>query len=317
MPEDWIRLRQGISELAILKIKIEPSTITARIEPIGTLLEMPLNWEWALDTWKKDQLFWDMISLSADLLWTDKGRLISVSFPASVVDDSPPRNLLFPLNITQVEEVEELRAAGDAMFLLRITTHLHMEARTNLVRPNVSSISQVSTRPYQSQIAMAITIPKSTWEKNVLPNFGLNGLSSLTISFPQGTQKIFAAPLYELQRAEKTLRTASTEEQFESVVLQCRNAIDSLLNQFTFQLPNRTDGNPDASFSTRADALASQELKTVLSESQAKAVSHILKDLWEPYSGATKPGPAHHSKAFATFALHRLSSLLVVFCDSG
>lgn len=121
---------------------------------------------------------------------------------------------------------------------------------------------------------------------------------------------MFSGPLYELQRAEATLRTATTEEQFESVVLQCRNAVDALLNQFQFDLPKREDGKSDASFPSRVDAWAEQHLGSVLSDSQVQSVRNILKAVWQPYSGATKPGPAHHSRAFATFALQQATSVV-------
>jgi hypothetical protein len=317
MPEEWIRFREGNTETAIIKIRVEPSTIVARIEPIGTLLDIPLAWEWVGPPWLEKQLFWEMVSLSVELLWTDKARLISVSLPANAVDGNPPRNLLFPLNLTQVEEVETLRAANDATLLLKITAHVQLGARTNLARPNIgSAISQVVMRAYQSQIAIPIIIPKSMWENNIQPYLGLYGLSSLTITFPPGTQKVFVAPLYELQRAEKTLRTASTEEQFESVVLQCRNAIDSLLNQFSFQLANRADGKPDASFRARVDALGTQYLADVLSESQVESVCNILYALWVPYSGATKPGQPHHTRAYATFALHQAAAVVKLISEA-
>jgi hypothetical protein len=58
------------------------------------------------------------------------------------------------------------------------------------------------------------------------------------------------------------------------------------------------------------NALGNQFLKDVLSESQVKSVCGILHELWEPYSGATKPGKAHHSRAYATFALNQAASVV-------
>ncbi len=316
MSEEWIRFREGAGETAVAKVSIEPSTVTARMEPIGSLLDIPLAWEWEGTIWRDKGYFWDIISIAAKLQWADKTKLISLCLPANIAYGTTPRNLVFPLTLTHVEEIEELRAASDASFLLTITAQMQLAARINLNRSGtIPPVNQVTIGIYQLQTIIPITVPKSVWEKNVQPNLGLDGLSSLTIIFPPGTQKIFAAPLYELQQAEKTLMTASTEEQFESVILQCRNAIDSLLNQFSFQLPTRDDDKPDASFGTRADALATQELKNVLSKSQAKAVCNILKDLWEPYSSAAKPGPAHHSRAFATFALQQAASVIKLVSD--
>ncbi len=251
-----------------------------------------------------------MIYGAGELLWHD-GQCLAMSLPLHPVNGNLPRDIKYVLGLTQLEEIEALRDGCDARFDLRITLIMSADANVNLPKRGVdSAISRCIIKIQSFQIDLFVNIPKSRYEENLLPHMGLNGLAFLTITFPPGTRRMFSAALYELQRAEATLRTAVTEEQFESVVLQCRNAVDALLNQFHLELPKRGDGKPDASFGARVDAWAEQCLRSVLSDSQVQSVRKILKAVWQPYSGATKPGPAHHSRAFATFALQQAASVV-------
>lgn len=308
MAEAWFYYEDPPYHIGIFRVKIDERRIGASGKSWGTMLEFPIEWQPNTE-WRDKGLRWEIVQGSGSLAWRDGSILTSSSPMYSLHGQMPPRQVKFMLTPTQAEELEQLRNSGDAEFLLTLVFHMALSADVNLQRPGQGSpISEVVMKECSVETNITIDIPKSRYEEKILPELGIGGLGSITITVPPGLREVFSEPLSELDRAQKTLQTAATEEQFESVVMQCRHALDALLNQFHFELPKRADGTPDASFASRVDALEKQLLRDVLSKSQAKSVRENLKALWGPYSGATKPGPPHHSRAYATYALHQAAS---------
>lgn len=316
MAEEWIRYESGVQSTGIFKLKINEQKITACIQPIGSVLTFPLGWEVNTD-WKDKGYHWEIVSGNGSLKWSNKPEeYLALSLPIYPTNGRPYK-VDFVLNPIQAEILETLRVSGDAMFLLNITFQIVARADVSISRSNIGAdtLQRVVVNEFSMSVNLPINIPKSVYEKNVLPGLGLRGLTSLTITIPPGVRELLAPALYELDKAQETLYTAATEAQFESVVMQCRNAINALLNQFHLELPVKKDGKWDTSFASRVDAFVEQYLKQVLSNSQAKSVGNNLKELWHSYSAATKPGPAHHSKAYATFALHQAASAVRLVSD--
>jgi hypothetical protein len=311
MAEEWIRYKSGVHDTSVLRVKVNERKITASVKPIGVVLSFPLEWEANTEDWRDKGYTWEIIDGSGSLVWGGSGgERIASSLPVYPTNRRP-HQVEFVLNPTQVEELEVLRDSGNVKFLLTLVFHMVLFTSVNLPRTSgAPNIHQITINECPLSVNLPIEIPKSVYEENVLPGLGIRGLTSLTITIPPGVRGLLAAALYELDKAQKTLQTAATEEQFESVVMQCRNALDALLNQFHLDLPAKEDGKPDASFATRVDAFTEQFLKEALSDSQAGSVNKNLKALWQPYSAATKPGPPHHSKAYASFALHQVASVV-------
>jgi hypothetical protein len=302
MAEEWIRQTDGTG---IFRISIDEQKIRAILQPIGVVITVPVSWEPNAEL-RQSGYRWDFISGNAIIKWATKpDAYLAVSLPTYQIEGRKPQHLDFVLNTIQAESLETWRGGGDAKLTLTTFFQFVLEADVNMQRKDMgyNSLQHLQVRSYSASTTLAINIPKSVYEQNILPELGIEGINSLIIMIPPSCRSLIAPALKELDDAEKTLRTAATEAQFESVVLQCRNAINALLNQFHFELPKRSDGNPDASFSKRVDAFVGQYLKDTLSSSQAKSVGSILNALWQPYSAAAKPGPEHHSKAYATFAL--------------
>jgi len=316
MAEEWIRYESGAKSTGIFKLKINEQKIKADIHPIGSVLTFPLGWEVNTD-WKDKGYHWEIICGYGSLKWSTRSEeYLALSLPIYPISGRPYQ-VDFVINPIQAEELETLRDSGDASFLLNLTFQVIALADVNISRTNIGAdtLQRVAVNEFSMMVNLVINIPKSVYEQNILPSLGVKGFASLIITIPPSARELIAPALFELDNAQKTLQTAATEEQFESVVMQCRNAIDALLNQFHLELPLKTDGKRDASFAARVNAFVAQYLQDVLSNSQAKSVGSNLKELWQPYSAAAKPGPAHHSKAYATFALHQAASIMRLVSD--
>lgn len=311
MSYEWFRNLQGDG---ILKIHINEMDVHAQGHYIGPIIVFPIQWE-INPSLKGTGFRWNLQDCTAILKSWINNQILAFSTPSQF--ENKPSSIQFICERALGEQIEKLRDSGDAKFIIHFTARLSHVADVGIQRTNVgfSNLNQVMVDEIIKEIDLSVNVPKSVYEDKVLPILDIGKLSNVTITIPPGVREILASPLYELDCAQKTLLIAGSEQQYESVIIQCRNALDSLLNQFSFDLETRADGNKNASFPERVDALGVQYLKNTISESQLNAVTEIFKSLWYPFSGSAKPGPACHTKAFATFALFQATSLVRLISD--
>ncbi len=225
----------------------------------------------------------------------------------------PRRNpyLDIPLPLDKIELVEALRQGKEVRFILDVFCLFAMG-----VGPRYSPSPLFSTSVFSKHLSLVFEIPKSIWEDNILPGLGMEALHSVTIRIPPGFGKIFAGPLRELREAVKTLERAASESDYESVVGKARITMESMLDQFTLQLPQTSDGTTDTSFKAKVKALRDQVLAPVLGKSHAEHVAAIMIDLWGPFSGAAHPGPSKFDRAYARFSIHQAAALLSIVSET-
>jgi hypothetical protein len=308
MAEEWLRY-QGTQ--GVFRLKINEGAVSASSSLGAAVLGFPINWEqnYAL---RNEGIDFELGTGSAELCWSD-GRRLAVSLPIMGNSGQYPSLIEFPMEIAQAEELERLREGRDLNLLLKVRFHSTRFSRLNIGPPFSSTTPfspRVAVETWVLEASIGVVVPRSQYEEKILPFLGPGSPLTLIVAIPPGARDLFVEPLRELGRAQKTLLTATNEAHFESVVTNCRVALDSLLQQFHFTLPKRADGNTDASYSSRIRALKEQFLQEVLSDSQAESIENIMKtDMWN-FSSGTKPGPDIHSRAYATFALHQATSLV-------
>ncbi len=312
MAEEWLRY-QGTG---VVRLKIAEGRITATASMGTAVLQIPITWEQNYDLRNKGVEF-ELGIGSAEILGPEKQRW-AVSFPLIEGEGRYPSIIEFPIGATQAEEIERVREGRDLSLVLQIRLLAFRFQRSPLLPAIPGSAptfpSRAAIETWTLEAFIPLTIPRSQYEEKILPYFGLSSPTVLIISVPPGARDLFAEPMRELQRAQKTLQTATTEEQFASVVSLCRNVVNALLSQFHFDFSKLPKGTA-ISFGVRVEALEKEFLEEVLSSDQAESVGKILNTLWRSYSGATKPGPHHHSKAYATFALHQAASLVQLLSE--
>ena len=224
----------------------------------------------------------------------------------------PTRNpyLDIPVSLDEAEFIEDLRQGKEIKFVLDIVGVFAGGGS------GYSQASLLSTNVFTKRLSLVFSIPKSVWEENVLSGLGIEALYSVTIRIPPGLRKPLAGTLRELTEAVKALEKATSESDFESVVGKARITVESLLNQFTLNLPQRPDGTTDTSFRAKVEATRDQLLSPVLGKTHAEHVASVMISLWSPFSGATHPGPPKYDRAYARFSIHQAAALLWIVSET-
>jgi hypothetical protein len=252
------------------------------------------------------------VILYAHLSHYSSGKWLRIADTRPVVGNIN-RNFDFPLSLDKVELIESLRQGKEVQLKLDIICTFSAAERGEWSNRIPQTLI---TNVFNRHVVLAFTIPKSIWEENVLPGLGIDALQSVTIRIPPSFGKMLAVPLSELTEAVKTLERATSESDFESVVSKTRITVESMLDQFSLQLPRNSDGKTDTTFKTKVKALGEQVLVPVLGRSHAEHVAAIMVDLWGPFSGAAHPGPSKFDRAYARFSIHQAAALLSIVSEA-
>lgn len=299
--------------IRVYKIEIEENRISSMAsDDIDKGVRIPFQLEYNPKSWHEYYVTIQPVLFHAHISYaTDRGLLrIAEARPIS----EAMRNRCFdiPLSSDKVEFIEILRQGKEAKFVLDVS---------GIFVVGASGYSQVShlftSNPFSSHLSLPVlVIPKSIWEDNVLPGLGVEALQSVTIGIPPSLRKPFGSSLNELKEAVRAFEKATSESDFESVVSKARITVESLLNQFSFSLPQRSDGTPDTSFKAKAQALRDQFLAPVLGKTHAEHVASIMIAHWSSSSGATHPGPPKFDRAYARFSIHQAAALLSIVSEA-
>jgi len=300
------------SGTGLYRIEIEENKITSiSSDDMENGVRIPFRLE-INPEWHTKDINIEPVVLYASLSCYDNKSWLRVADARPVVGVSD-HNFDFPLSLDKVELIENLRQGKELPLKLDVVCTFSAAERKEWS----NRIPQVLiTNVFNRDVVLALTVPKSVWEENVLPWLGIDALQSITIRIPPGFGKMFLEPLRELSDAVKTLERATSEADFEAVVSKARITIESMLNQFSLKLPQSSDGKTDISFKAKVKALRDQFLVPVLGKSHAEHVATIMNDLWGPFSGAAHPGPSKFNRAYARFSIHQAAAILAVVSEA-
>jgi len=303
----------GDSGTGLYRIEIEENKITSiSSDDMENGVRIPFRLEINPD-WHAKDINIEPVLLHTSLSYFDNKSWLRVADARPAIIPVWAHYLDFPLPLDKVEFLENSRQGKGLQFKLDIVCTFSAAERKEWSNRIPQALI---TNVFNRNLVLALTVPKSIWEENVLPRLGIDALHSVTIRIPPSFGKAYAGPLRELTEAVKTLERATSESDFESVVSKARITIESLLNQFSLQLPKNPDGEIDKSFKAKVKALRDQFLMPVLGKSHAEHVAAIMNDLWSPFSGAAHPGPSKFDRAYARFSIHQAAALLSIVSEA-
>jgi hypothetical protein len=303
----------GDSGTGLYRVEIEENKITSMSDDdVDNGIRVPFRLEINTD-WHKDGINLEPVVLYTTLSCLDNKTWLRIAEAHPAIGPNRSHYFDFPLSLGKVELLENLRQGKELQLKLDIVCTFSASERGEW---NNRIPRTLITNVFNRHAILAFTVPKSIWEEKVLSGLGIDALHSVTIKIPPSFGKAYAGPLRELTEAIKTLERATSESDFESVVSKARITIESLLDQFSLQLPKNPDGEIDKSFKAKVNALRDQFLIPVLGNTHAEHVAAIINDLWSPFSGAAHPGPSKFDRAYARFSIHQAAALLSIVSET-
>jgi hypothetical protein len=202
--------------------------------------------------------------------------------------------LEIPLDSLTVERVESSRV-GDFMGVLKLRAVFALHAA-------------VADGPIQECVIaesaeFGLTIPKSHWVEQILPNLGYGQVEILEVRIPPNRDFGLRDAVKEIREAQALLPLGD----WDNVVSHCRNAIEAIPKSQNLQLP------ATATFRNRVETFMNDCFGSKLGDDEAKYLADSMKNLWSLCSRPNHPSSSTFKRADAEFILRNTMALTEYF----